>query len=222
MIMESTIVKQFSAFLEDWVPKEASIAVAGGDKYISYVPGMHDIHIHHGQSIPSGSITEQVYASKQRIESLVDKSVFGLPYYGVGYPIEDKESGFTGAITVILPPEYAQKPQQPISYIAGRVNDFWIPISVEDISYIESSRKKTLIYTAEGCFHSKHSLKILDQQLSNSFIRIHRSYIVHIAYIKHFTRDIASNLIVTLKQPESTELTVSQSYMKSVKEALGF
>lgn len=220
--MESTIVKQLSSFLEDWVPKEASIAVAGGDKYISYVPGMHDIHIYQGQSIPEGSITEQVYASNRRIESLVDKSVFGMPYYGVGYPIEDKESGFTGAITVILPPEYAKKAQQPISYIAGRYQDFWIPISVDDICYIESSHKKTMIYTADGVFQSKHSLKILDQQLSNSFIRIHRSYIVNIESIKHFSRDVASNLIVTMKKPDCTELAVSQSYMKQVKEALGF
>lgn len=220
--MDMKIMQQFSSFIEDWVPKEASIAIASKDKYISYRPGAHDIHISQGQAIPAGSITQQVYASKHKIESLVDKSVFGLPYYGVGYPIEDTESGFTGAITIILPPEYAVAPQEPISYIAGRTEDLWIPIKVEDICFVESNQKKTLIYTADQCYQSKHSLKILEQQLSNSFIRIHRSYIVNIASIRHFSRDIASNLVVTMKEPAGIELLVSQSYMKTVREKLGF
>jgi len=222
VILESNPVRQFSKFIEDWVPKEASIAVASEDSYITYIPGSHDIHINQGQSIPSGSITESVYLQKRRVESLVDKSVFGTSYYGVGYPLEDADTGFKGALTVILPPEYSFTSPTTLSFIVGRRNDLWIPIAVEQIIYIESNQKKTLIYTDEGCFSSKYPLKTLELQLSNSFIRIHRSFIINIAFIKHFSRGISSNLEVTLKEPNGVSLVISQSYVQKVRKTLGF
>lgn len=220
--MRSNVIHQFSTFIEDWVPEEASIAIAGGDKYINYIPGKHDIRINQGQPIPSGSITERVYMQKSKVESFVDKSVFGVPYYGVGYPIEDQDTGFCGALTVILPPEYPKKKPEPLSFIVGRLEDIWVPIRVEDIIYIESHQKKTIIYTKDDCFHSKFPLKILEQQLSDSFLRIHRSFIVNIAYIKQFSRDISSNLEVKLKDHNGTKLAISQSYVQSVRNTLGF
>ena len=221
-ILKNNVVRQFSSFIEDWVPKEASIAIAGGDKYISYIPGKHDIHINQGQSIPSGSITERVYSQKRKVESLVDKSVFGLPYYGVGYPIDDEETGFSGALTVILPPEYLINTYKPLSFIAGKREELWVPIPVEQIIYIESYQKKTLVYTEDGCFSSKYPLKTLEQRLSDSFIRIHRSYIVNISFIKQISRDVASNLEVNIKDAEGTSLLISQSYVQKVRHMLGF
>ncbi|OLO42402.1 hypothetical protein BTR23_04060 [Alkalihalophilus pseudofirmus] len=220
--MESNVVRLFSRFIEDWVPTEASIAIAGGDKYVSYIPGSHDIHINQGQPIPSGSITERVYLQKRRVESMVDESVFGIPYYGVGYPLEDTETGFTGALTVILPPEYSFKKHTPLSFIVGRREDLWIPLAVEQVIYIESKQKKTFIYTEDGYYSSKFPLKTLEHHLPDTFIRIHRSYIVNISSIKHISRDLASNLEVTLKGSERRTLQVSQSYVQRVRKILGF
>ncbi|WP_280771995.1 LytR/AlgR family response regulator transcription factor [Salipaludibacillus daqingensis] len=220
--MESQVIEQFSKFVEDWVPKEASIAIAGGDKYITYIPGSHDIHIHQGQPIPSGSITERVYLQKKRVESLVDKSVFGVPYYGVGYPLKDSDTGFQGALTVILPPEYNTSPKQPLSFIIGKRDEIWIPIAFEQIIYIESYQKRTLIYTENGCFSSKYPLKSIEQRLSNSFIRIHRSFIINISFIKQISRDISSHLEVTLQDQNATSLSISQSHVPRVRRILGF
>ncbi|MFA9560507.1 LytR/AlgR family response regulator transcription factor [Evansella sp. AB-rgal1] len=219
--MESNVVRQFSQFIEDWIPKEASIAIAAGDQYISYIPGNHDIRIHQGQSIPSGSITERVYLHKKKVESLVDKSVFGVPYYGVGYPIEDPELGFQGALTVILPPEYSQEKLKPFSFIVGRRDEVWIPIPVEDIIYIESHQKKTIFYTKDGHYSSKFPLKTLEYRLPDYFIRIHRSFIVNISSINQISRDMASNLEVQLKHLDQ-RLTISQSHVLKVRNALGF
>ncbi|WP_227938365.1 LytTR family DNA-binding domain-containing protein [Alkalihalobacillus deserti] len=220
--MKNGDIRQFSKFIEDWVPAEASIAIAGGDNYVTYIPGSHDIRINQGQPIPSGSITERVYLQKSRVESLVDKSVFGTPYYGVGYPLEDAESGFRGALTVILPPDYSFKKNTSLSFIVGRRADVWIPISIEQVIYIESHQKKTLIYTEDGCFTSKFPLKTLEQRLPDSFIRIHRSYIVNISSVKHISRDLSSNLEVTLKGPDGATLLISQTYVQRVRKVLGF
>ena len=45
------VLNQYATLLEDWVPKDASIAIAVSDHYIYYVPGMHDIHLKEGQHI---------------------------------------------------------------------------------------------------------------------------------------------------------------------------
>ena len=45
------ILKQFSNLLEDWIPKEASIAVAMGNQYVYYIAGKYDLKIKEGQKI---------------------------------------------------------------------------------------------------------------------------------------------------------------------------
>nr|WP_246596295.1 LytTR family DNA-binding domain-containing protein [Bacillus alkalicola] len=109
-----------------------------------------------------------------------------------------------------------------ISFIVGRQDDIWIPLSVDRIVYFESYQKKTFIYTEEGCYTSKYPLKTLEQRLSENFIRIHRSYIVNIAYISQISRNISSNLEVTLYMQENTLLPISQSYVQKVRSMLGF
>jgi two-component system response regulator LytT len=220
--LNNDIARQISKFIEDWVPTEASVAIAEGDKYVTYLPGLHDIQINPGQIVPSGSITELVYKQKCRIETMVDKLVFGIPYYGVGYPLEGLGEGFSGALTVILPPNYSFKKYSSLSFIAGKKGEIWSPIPVEQIAYIESNQKKTILYTEDGYFSSIYPLKTLEQRLPEPFIRIHRSYIVNISYIKHFSRDLSSNLLVTLKKPGGTTLMISQTYIQRVRKILGF
>lgn len=208
-------------FIKDWVPKEASVAVASGNRYINYYAGIHDIQIRPGQPIPSGSISERVFHQKGRVETLVDDSVFGIPYYGVGYLIEGQD-GFNGALTVILPPWYSLKKHSPLSFITGKQGDIWSPIPVDQIIYIESNQKKTWFYTADGQYSTIYTLKNIEQRLPDSFLRIHRSYIVNISFIQQISRDISSNLILTLKNQNCCALTISQTFIPSVRRTLGF
>jgi two-component system, LytTR family, response regulator LytT len=219
--LENEVVRQMTKFIEDWAPKEASIAVAVSDKYLNYYAGIHDIQIRLGQPIPSGSITERVFHQRGRVETLVDDSVFGIPYYGVGYPIEGLD-GFNGALTVILPPWYSFKKPSTLSFLTGKQGEIWSPIPVDQIIYIESNQKKTWFYTADGQYSTIYTLKNIEQRLPDSFLRIHRSYIVNVSFIQRISRDISSNLIITLKNPNCYALTVSQTYINSVRRTLGF
>lgn len=207
-------------FIKDWIPPEASVAFADKDQYLEYIPGIHDIQIHPGQPIPSGSITERVYQQRGRVESLVNELVFGIPYYGVGYPIEDL-NGFNGALTVILPPSYSIK-QSSLSFITGKQGEIWSPTPIDQIAYIESNQKKTWFYTTDGQYSTIQTLRSLEQRLPSSFLRIHRSYIVNISFIQQLYRDLSSNLILKLNTPDFPVLTVSQTYVPIVRRILGF
>jgi len=57
-------------------------------------------------------------------------------------------------------------------------------------------------------------------RLPSFFIRIHRSYIVNIYFIKKMARDLTSNFRITLK--DGSELPVSQSYLNNLRNALEF
>ncbi|CAM5568318.1 Transcriptional regulatory protein YpdB OS=Lysinibacillus sphaericus OX=1421 GN=ypdB_3 PE=4 SV=1 [Lysinibacillus sphaericus] len=94
------------------------------------------------------------------------------------------------------------------------------PVVIDKISYIESLQKKTWFYVEKEQFKTSITLKELQMRLPPFFIRIHRSYIVNIHFIKKMARDLTSNFIVTLK--DGTELPVSQSYLNNLRNALEF
>ncbi|QDI90992.1 LytTR family transcriptional regulator [Salicibibacter halophilus] len=217
--MSTINIQQLTRFMKDWTPDEASIAVANSDKYLDYYAGTHDIRLYPEQPVPFGSISHEVARKKRRVESLVDQSVFGLSYYGIGYPFEEDKSADI-IVTVILPPDYFLKRQ--ISFLTGQQDEMWTPIPVEEITYIESYQKKTWFYTTDNQYHTIYALKTMEQYLPSSFLRIHRSYIVNIRFIQQIFRDLSGNLVITLKKTEHPPLIVSQTYVKHVRRILGF
>ena len=85
---------------------------------------------------------------------------------------------------------------------------------------MESLQKKTWFYANKEPYKTNIPLKELQQRLPESFLRIHRSYIVNVSFIDRIIRDFSSNLLVLLQ--DGTELPVSQTYTADVRSALGF
>ena len=209
---------QLVSVMKDWIPKDASIAVAFDHAYVHYISGLHDIRIQKGQKIEKGSIAEAVFKHKCRIEKLMDDSIFGIPYYGIGYPINIE--GKEGVLIIILPTTYHFLRSQPLTFLTGKNSEHWYPVTIEEITHIESLQKKTWFYANNQSYHSNYTLKDLCFQLPENFIRIHRSYIVNIRYIYEISRDLASNIQITLK--DGILLPVSQTYVTEVRKKLGF
>lgn len=212
------LLQQYTMLLEDWIPKDAAVAIAVEDRYIHYSAGIHDIRIKKGQLIQPGSIAEEVIRRKRKVDTIIDQSSYGIPYYGIGYPIQ--LHGEPGALVVILPPNYHELRQEPFRYLTGKQEEDWSPVPIEQISHIESMQKKTWFYANDEEYCASFTLKDLQLRLPKTFLRIHRSYIVNIAYIQRISRDLSSNLVLTLK--DETELPVSQTYMAELRKALGF
>lgn len=215
--MSNEELQQYTTLLEDWIPDDATIAIGVGDHYICSIEGSSNIQIKEGQPIEPGSIAEEVIRNRRKIKALVNQSPFGIPYYGIGYPIQIHDE--PGALIVILSPSYQQRPE-PFRYLTGKQQEDWSPIPIEQISHIESLQKKTWFYANDEGYCTNFTLKDLHIRLPQSFLRIHRSYIVNIAYIQRISRDLSSNLILTLK--DETELPVSQTYATELRAVLGF
>ena len=211
-------LKRYSNLLEEWIPKEASIAIAARGKYIYYVAGEHDLQLKEGIQVQQGSIADLVLRNGCRAEAVLDDSLFRVPYYGVGYPIEI--NGEPAALVVILPPQHAVSAPPPYRYLTGKQEEEWRPVSIEKIAYMESLQKRTWFYANKQPYKITIPLKELQQRLPDNFLRIHRSYIVNVSFIDRIVRDFSSNLIILLQC--GTELPISQSYMSEVRGALGF
>ena len=209
---------QYVAILGDWIPKDAAIAIAVGDRYIYYAEGTQDTQLMEGQLVIAGSIADKVISKGLKVDKVMDNTLFGSPYYGIGYPI--LLQGEPGALLVILPSNYHVLKQEPIRFLTGKQEEEWFPVAIEEISHIESLQKKTWFYVANEQFSTNYTLKDLQLRLPKTFLRIHRSYIVNIPSIQRISRDITSNLVLTLK--DGIELPVGQTYMADVRKELGF
>ncbi|GGA34398.1 LytR/AlgR family response regulator transcription factor [Psychrobacillus lasiicapitis] len=211
-------LKKYAGLLEDWIPKGASIAIALRGEYVYYVAGNQDLQLQRGQKVKEGSIAEIVMQTCCRTEGVVEDKILNVPYYGIAYPIDIL--GETGALVVILPPNYSLVHQTPYRFLTGKQEEEWRPIPIEKIAYMESLQKKTWFYAGKEPYKTNIPLKELQQRLPESFLRIHRSYIVNVSFIDRIIRDFSSNLLVLLQ--DGTELPVSQTYTADIRNALGF
>ncbi|MGE7092359.1 LytTR family DNA-binding domain-containing protein [Lysinibacillus sp. NPDC048646] len=212
------ISQQFITMLKDWIPSNSSIAIAVQNTYIYFHSGHQNIHLEVGQQVQPGSIAEKVLNTKKRTDAILDNSLFDIPYYGIGYPIHIQD--VPAALVVVLPSTFSVQKLEPFQFLTGKQDEDWNPVAIEKISHIESLQKKTWFYVEGEQFKTSITLKELQMRLPSFFIRIHRSYIVNIHFIKKMSRDLTSNFIVTLK--DGSELPVSQSYINTLRNALEF
>lgn len=209
-------LNQLSIILQDWVPKEASIIIATGEDYIFTLLSKQHSNLKMQNMIKEESVAAKVLKTKIKSE-FVDNSIFGEPYLTIGYPISiDRKDA---ALIIVLPSSPIEK-REPYQFLTGKHDEDWTPVPIDQIFYIESLQKRTWFYTNSEQYKSNITLKELQTRLPNCFIRIHRSYILNIYFIKKITKDIASNFVIVLKN--NVELPVSQSYISELKKILEF
>ncbi|WP_397537360.1 LytTR family DNA-binding domain-containing protein [Rummeliibacillus pycnus] len=217
-VLAKELAEQYSNLLVDWIPKGASIAIAVGETYIYYEVGAYDILLENGKKFKKGSIADRVINERKKIETVIDQELLGIPYYGIGYPIDFL--GKPAALIVILSPNHPEAKRDPFRFITGKQQDQWVPIAIDKISHFESLNKKNWFYADSEQYKINLTLKELARRLPDYFLRIHRSYIINIHAISRITRDFSSNLIIIMK--DGNELPVSNSYLNEVKRVLEF
>lgn len=93
-------------------------------------------------------------------------------------------------------------------------------LDVARIVYIESVERKTFIYTETDVYESKLKLYEMEERLCQSgFLRISKSCLVHLKFIKSIKNEIERKLRLTLKNGE--QIIVSRQYADEIKKRLG-
>lgn len=64
-----------------------------------------------------------------------------------------------------------------------------IKVSLADITYVESENVYVVVHTVGGNYRTRISLAKFAEQLDDTFIKVHRSFVVGLKYIKKITRN---------------------------------
>ncbi|OLN21150.1 LytR family transcriptional regulator [Domibacillus antri] len=216
--MDQLTVSGIMEVMKEFFPSNTSVAVSDHEKFIYYQPSrLVDLHIRAGEPIKEGSVTQQALKEKHQVSTYIDSDVYGIPYYAMSVPIFDNNE-VTGAITTIYP----AKPS-PISrnVLTIKAEDRWYPIPYSDVVYLESEGRKTKVQAHSGTGYHKLNLTELEFMLpDDSFIRVHRSYIVNVNYIQEIQPDSHSTFLLIMK--DRTKIPVTQTYTSAFRKALNY
>jgi two-component system, LytTR family, response regulator len=93
-----------------------------------------------------------------------------------------------------------------------------INIAVVDIVWIEADGDYSRLITLNGNYLSNYGISTLELKLNpNSFIRVHRSAIIHLKYIKEVQKHISSYDVV---MQNGDVVRVSRGYMDNLKKLM--
>jgi two-component system LytT family response regulator len=113
----------------------------------------------------------------------------------------------------------AQAPQQQ-ERIVVKINGKIKIIPVEDIQYIEASDDYVRVYTQEGNFLKNKTMSFFEETLSPSeFVRVHRSYILHVQQVTRIEPYEKDQQIALLRS--GARIPISKSGYARLKQVLG-
>jgi len=94
-------------------------------------------------------------------------------------------------------------------------------IPVDKIAYLEAQDDYVMIYTEEGKHLKQGTMKYYEDHLDGSkFVRVHRTYIVHVDQVAQLEPYAKDNYIIRLKN--GATLKISRSGLRNLKDKLNF
>lgn len=110
------------------------------------------------------------------------------------------------------------KTHTPLSHILLEKGKVLANVAVEQILYLEADKEYTRVITAGHTYLSNYGITLLEEKLDPAkFIRIHRSYIVNIAFIKEVRKE--PNNYQVLMTNDSV-LNIGRTYLDDFKKLI--
>ncbi|MFS8639818.1 MAG: LytTR family transcriptional regulator DNA-binding domain-containing protein [Symbiobacteriaceae bacterium] len=107
----------------------------------------------------------------------------------------------------------------PLTFLMCEKDDKQIPVPLNEIYYIFSEGYNVYVQTYAERYLTRHTLQELTERLpSSQFFRSHRSYLVNIYQVKEISPYFNGAYILRLKDKERSEVIVSRSNVKRMKQ----
>lgn len=107
--------------------------------------------------------------------------------------------------------------------LISKQGDRILIVNISDIYFVKSTAGGVCAYGFNKVYPIGSSLDQLESQLDpNSFIRLHRSYMININYIKEIQRWFGGKLMLIMSDEKKTELNSSREGAKKVKQFFSF
>jgi two-component system LytT family response regulator len=116
----------------------------------------------------------------------------------------------------------AQKTAATLERIPSRSGERVHLLDLTSITHFFAEDKLTYAATAEKNWVVDRTIADLEQMLNpKHFVRVHRSTIVNLNFVDELHPWFGGRMIVRLKTPQRTEITVSRDRLKDLKDRLG-
>lgn len=124
--------------------------------------------------------------------------------------------------TQIMPaPVTIRKPMEQTGKIAITVEERIVLVDINKIVFVGCVDGKTMIKTLDNEYKAGEPLVLLERKLPvTSFVRIHRSFLVNLQHISEIQPWF--NSTYNLVMQDGSKLPVSRTYVKELKQLLGF
>lgn len=105
--------------------------------------------------------------------------------------------------------------------VAVRKGGRTVLLTVGDIIYVSARHKSTYAHTFENRFIVDMTLSELEERLEReSFVRVHRSYLVNLNSVKEILR-VDGNYVVVAGDRDETHIPVARRQVRQFREAVG-
>lgn len=128
-----------------------------------------------------------------------------------------------GELENFISQQVKQISNKEISSIPVKIADRVIFVGLDEISHFTAEDKYVSIHTASGKEHViDHSLNYLSKKLNENFVRIQRSCIVNVAYIKEIKRYMGGRYVFKLNNQKTSKIISGRNYQDQIKDLMVF
>lgn len=112
------------------------------------------------------------------------------------------------------------RPRRAIKTLSIKKGTKFTLVQLADIVYFEAYDKYTFVHTADGGkLFCDHSLAVLEDKVSDDFIRVQKSFIINKQKIVEIHKYSNNRYTIVLNNKEFTRVVTGPSYFSIVKEA---
>jgi two-component system LytT family response regulator len=107
----------------------------------------------------------------------------------------------------------------PLKRLQVKSGDKILLVNADDMVYFEAKDKYTFLHTVDQKHIIDMTLAELEAKLDKTnFIRIHRSHIINLKYMRELVKWFGGKYKVRLKDKNQTELIVSRGYIDQIQK----
>jgi two-component system, LytTR family, response regulator len=127
--------------------------------------------------------------------------------------------------TAATPPEMTELTRRlTASYpdrVTSKVGEKIEFVDLEQVTHFFASDKLTFASTRAKNYAVDYTIQELEQKLDpRKFVRVHRATLVNVAHVQQLHSWFAGRMMLRLKDPKHTELTVSRDRVRALKQRL--
>ncbi|HEY4324721.1 MAG TPA: LytTR family DNA-binding domain-containing protein [Mucilaginibacter sp.] len=153
------------------------------------------------------------YLLKPLKEEKIVRALNKLQHFAGGNTLNPVWNNFESLVSAL-------KPRKEIKTLSVKKGTKFTLVQLSDIVYFEAYDKYTFVHTLNGQkLFCDHMLSVLEEKLSEDFIRVQKSYIVNKQKIVEIHKYSNNRYTIVLNDKDFTRIVTGPSYFTIVKEA---